>query len=221
MLLWLSRFFPRLGPAGLPDWGARGLARSPGTWVALAGALALLVLARRRLATRRAVMAGLAGCAGMLVECALLLEYETRSGVLYRDLGLLMTAFMAGLAVGAAAVGRAGGSARSRGLTIGAFVALALAAAAWLGTGSPGGIAATALLLFGCGFLVGAVVAHAALLRRAEQVRVVSPVYAADLLGGCVGSLLAALVLIPFLGLPATAFAAAVAIALGWQGGKE
>ena len=41
----------------------------------------------------------------------------------------------------------------------------------------------------------------------------VSPVYAADLLGGCVGSLLAGVVLIPLLGLPATALAAAVAIA--------
>ena len=38
---------------------------------------------------------------------------------------------------------------------------------------------------------------------------VLGPVYAADLLGGCAGSLVAGLVTIPMLGLPATALLAA------------
>jgi predicted membrane-bound spermidine synthase len=42
---------------------------------------------------------------------------------------------------------------------------------------------------------------------------IIGPVYAADLLGGCAGSLLAGLVAIPMLGLPATA-ALAAALAL-------
>ena len=37
----------------------------------------------------------------MLLETVLLLAYQARSGALYERLGVLLTAFMAGLAVGA------------------------------------------------------------------------------------------------------------------------
>ena len=42
-------------------------------------------------------------------------------------------------------------------------------------------------------------------LRVADQGAAVAPLYAADLLGGCLGALLGSLFLLPFLGLPATA----------------
>lgn len=150
----------------------------------------------------------------MVLECALLLGYQTHAGVLYRDLGILMTAFMAGLASGAAAVARTGSSTAKRLATVVAFVAVALASALWLSAGSPGGLPAASALLLALGFLVAAIVAHAALFRRPDPLHVVAPVYAADLLGGAAGSLLAGLVLIPILGLPGTAVAAAVAIAV-------
>lgn len=216
MLLWLSRFFPRLGSAEIRLRDPETLLGSPWLWSTLAIVVVLLVLARRRIEIRRSLLAGLAGAAGMILECALLLGHQTRSGVLYRDLGLLMTAFMAGLALGAAIVSRTGSTAGARMSTVLAFIATALGSAAWLGAGSPGGLAATSILLVASGSLVAAVVAQAALLDRADQVRVVAPVYAADLLGGCVGSLGAGFVLIPFLGLPAAAAAAAVVIAGAW-----
>jgi len=172
-----------------------------------------LMIGRRWDTSRRVLLAAIAGAAGMVLECALLLGYQTRAGVLYRDLGLLMTAFMAGLALGAAAVDRTGSSTARRWLSVAAFAALSLGSAVWLRAGSPGGLIASSCLLLALGFLVAAVVAHASLLRDPDQLRVVSPVYASDLLGGCVGSLLAGVVLIPLLGLPGTALAAAVTIA--------
>lgn len=213
LLYELARFFPQLVPADLAAWEPRRLARSAWPWLALAGAAVLLMLGRRRDASRRALLAGLAGGSGMLLECALLLGYQTRSGVLYRDLGLLMTAFMAGLALGAAAVDRAGSSTARSALSVAAFAATALGSAAWLQAGSPGGLLASSALLLAVGFLVAAVVAHASRLRDPDQARVVAPVYAADLAGGCAGSLVAGVVLIPILGLPGTALAAAVTIA--------
>lgn len=213
LLLWLSRFYPTLGSADIAAWEPRDLVRSPWAWSAVALSALLLAAARRRGMARRGVLAGLAGGAGMLLECALLLGYQTRSGVLYRDLGVLMTAFMAGLFLGAAVLDRVGTSRLPRIPTVAGFVALALGSAAWLHAGSPGGLAATSLLLLAAGFVVAALVAHAALHGGPDQARVVAPVYAADVLGGCAGSLLAGLVLIPFAGLPGTAVAAAVVIA--------
>ena len=172
------------------------------------------VLARRRAGLRRALLAGLAGCAGMILECAVLLDYQTRSGVLYRDLGILMTAFMAGLALGAAAVERSGSSAGLRAATAAAFAVLALATAGWFALGSPGGLLATSIVLVAGGLGVAALVAHAALAGRGDAASVVAPVYAADLIGGGLGSLAAGLALIPFAGLPATMAIAAVVVAI-------
>ena len=61
------------------------------------------------------------------------------------------------------------------------------------------------MLLLVCGFLVAAVFAYASLDRAPDQTAVVSPLYSADLVGGSAGSLAAGLVLIPLLGLPASA----------------
>jgi hypothetical protein len=75
--------------------------------------------------------------------------------------------------------------------------------------GAGGGLAGSASLLFACGFLVAAAFAWAVLRGAPDGGTVIGPVYAADLLGGCAGSLVAGLVTIPMLGLPATAALAA------------
>ena len=85
---------------------------------------------------------------------------------------------------------------------------------AWLfGQGVLRGLAPAALLLIACGFLVAAVFAYAALEQRPDQRRIISPLYSADLLGGCLGSLAASLFLIPLAGLSvSTALMGAVAL---------
>ena len=66
---------------------------------------------------------------------------------------------------------------------------------------SPGGLAPTAAFLAAAGFLVAGILAYASLYGIRDQNQVIAPLYTADLLGGCLGSLLGSLVLIPFLGL--------------------
>ncbi len=92
---------------------------------------------------------------------------------------------------------------------------LNLLTAAMLHAGKVRGITVSALLLLACGFLVAAIFGYAGLHRRPDQRRIVSPLYASDLLGGCVGSLLASLLLIPLVGLPGTAVLMAIVATLG------
>jgi hypothetical protein len=66
-----------------------------------------------------------------------------------------------------------------------------------------------AALLLAAGLLVGAVLAHASLAGVSDRAGVVSPLYAADLMGGCLGGLAASLIFIPAFGLDATAAAMA------------
>ena len=98
-------------------------------------------------------------------------------------------------------------------LAFSALAALALLCALLLRAGTGGGLAGTSALLFACGFLVAAAFAYAVLRGAPDGGAVIGPVYAADLLGGCAGSLVAGLAAIPMLGLPATAvLAAALAV---------
>jgi hypothetical protein len=56
------------------------------------------------------------------------------------------------------------------------------------------------------GFFVAAIFAFASLRDAGNQKRIIAPLYASDLVGGCVGAVLASLVLAPLAGLPMTAF---------------
>jgi spermidine synthase len=222
LLIWLSAFYPALAQAELPQASLASLAYSPALILGLLVLGVALIVARRRPMVRRAALAATAGLVGMIVEASVLLHYQTNHGVLFRDIGLLLTSFMVGLALGAEIVDRrarrrrAGeGSSRTDGwLALAAFVVAALAAAALLGSGAAPGLLGTGLLLVLAGALVAAIFAHASLRGVPEQRGVISPLYAADLAGGCAGSLLASLVLVPLLGLPAAVVcAAALALA--------
>jgi hypothetical protein len=57
------------------------------------------------------------------------------------------------------------------------------------------------------GFLVAGTFAYAAARAAQDQRRAVGPLYAADLVGGCLGSIAVSLFLIPFAGLDAAAMA--------------
>jgi spermidine synthase len=165
---------------------------------------------------------GLAGLMGMITEIALILGYQTSSGILYQDLGLLLTLFMAGLTLGALAIdlaASAGAGGRALGRGAGAVMLVAFGLLNWvvsrvLTRGSLQGLALTGILLLLTGFLVAAVFAFVSLHRRPDQRLVLSRLYAADLLGGCLGSVGATLLLIPAVG-PAGAAWSVVLLALG------
>jgi len=72
------------------------------------------------------------------------------------------------------------------------------------------GLGETAGLLAAAGFLVAGLFAFASLRWPSGQEKAVSPLYAADLLGGCAGSVAASLLIVPLAGMDLTAAAMAV-----------
>jgi len=211
-LIWLSRFFPRLAyaaPSGLA--GATTF-----TWAAaitLLLAAFALILARRSPAWRGAGLVGIAGFVGMVAESVLILHYQSALGALFQDLGVLITSFMAGLALGSWGIHRlceaspAGDARRRRrgAVLLLAFGGLNLLIAAEVRAGMLAGLPGIAGLLLAAGLLVGGILAHASLAGAPDRASVVSPLYAADLTGGCLGGLAASLLFIPAFGLEATA----------------
>jgi hypothetical protein len=150
----------------------------------------------------------------------LILQYQTRYGVLFRDLGVLITAFMAGLTAGAFLLAAAArGRSRYRELgrkwgagLIGGFLLLGTLIVVQLRWDRFTGLFETSGLLAAAGFLVAGLFAYASLRGVRNQEGAISPLYAADLLGGCAGSVAASLVLVPLAGMDLTAAGTAVLV---------
>jgi len=204
--IWLARFFPALGRLELPGW-----VEAPAFVAALA---------------RRALLVAAAGAFGMILEGVLVLAFQVRRGVLFQDLGLLLTMFMAGLAAGSGWADRrlgAGASRRAGAAILLGAAAVAFLSAALLTAGVDLGLAGVAALLAAAGAATGALFGWASLAGVTAPGEVVAPLYAADLAGGAVGALAGTLFLLPVLGLPATALLLGVgALALlGLVGGGK
>lgn len=201
-VLWLGRFIPSLGAAGPPDRRAAG--------AALALAAVLVLAMRLKASLRRAGLVFAAGFSGMGAEAVVLLRFQAESGSLYQDIGLLLTSFMIGLAAGAFAFDRAVPKGAPPGRTAGAALLLALALFLLLlaAAASAGGAffrpAPAALALALCGALTAGLFGYASRI-GGDPREAAGPLYAADLLGGCLGSILAGLLLIPLAGTGAAA----------------
>ena len=208
-MIWLSRFFPKLAIADLPVFGTdwRGFGYAP--WMIALGIALLFAVSRLFPAWRRGLLVAAAGFIGIVFEAVLLLAYQAKEGALYQDIGLLLMMFMAGLALGAWLLNEA---VRWTGLRrqhtrrwgialLAGFCLLGAAVIAEVNGMVPGGLITMALLLAVTGFLVAGILAYAGLYGVRDQRTVIAPLYAADLLGGCLGSFLGSLVLIPLFGL--------------------
>jgi len=228
LMIWLSKFFPALAVLDLSPLLRTDPLGSAAGWGLLLAVPAIFLASRFRPGVRRALLAGVAGFTGMVLETILILHYQVKNGVLFQDIGLLLMVFMAGLAAGAIAVDRlgrrrgrdaAGGSSRLWGFgLLVAFSGLCALSAFAIDRGTATTLAASSAALALAGFLVAAVFAHASLHQVEDQKAAISPLYAADLLGGCLGSLVGTLLLVPLLGLVVTgrwmAFLAAAALLL-------
>jgi spermidine synthase len=226
LMLWLSRFYPGLGVSYPPS----GLDRPVISPLALAGVAGLLalVLALARWRGRGVPLAiGAIGLAGMTLEVAILLAFQFLHGYLYGEVSVMMTAFMAGLALGAAGgnwlsarSAARPGSGTKRAL-LGAGLALAVYSAAFafvVQSPIPAPVLTFPVLTLLAGALAGMAYPLALVLiaaRGASPGRAAAMLYAADLVGGCLGALLGAVFLIPVLGIPQTCWAIAMVTLAG------
>ena len=209
LMIWLSKFFPSLASKDMSHWG-RLSSRSSGLLL-LCVAL-FFVATRKRTGIRRILLAGTAGFAGMALESVVMLYYQVKYGVLYQDIGVLLMSFMAGLASGAWVIERAQGGVSGRmkrvrlwsgGLMLG-FCVLCAFVYGQLYSGHAAGLVETGFILAVAGFVVAGIFVCASRYDLPDQGKVVSPLYAADLFGGCAAALLAGLFVIPSAGLLAT-----------------
>jgi spermidine synthase len=205
VLIWLSKFLPtsKFWDFQFPEFrGTRGI-----VWL-IALSLPALFLSSARWPIRRAVLMGIGGLAGMSLETVLLLYFQIKSGILYQDIGILLTGFMTGLAVGAYAVEKI--SARPTKFVgfvlLGGFVGLSGFIGWSIRSGLGAGLAGCFAFLVITGFLVSGIFAYAALKEPDDQFTAIAPLYVADLVGGCFGSLLTSLVLAPMTGLVTSSY---------------
>jgi spermidine synthase len=205
-MTWLSKFYP-------------GLAAAPGRtghvppWIlSLAGAAVLAgVIAWARRRRNRGVAAALVavGFIGMVLETVLLLRYQIRSGIIYQQIGWLITCFMVGVTAGGwyAPRGprRGAGHADTRDerRTI-PLAMLAASLAAWVATAwvpATAGLVGTSALTALAGMSVGVSFGAAARLWQGDARSAASALYAADVAGGAAGAVAATLFLVPAAGL--------------------
>ena len=188
-------------------------------WAVLTLATVLMGVAlRRRPGPHALYQVGVMGLGTMAMEILGLVLYQIRLGSLYRELGLLIAAFMAGMAAGSAAVsrwtdGRRGGPRLIAGLQGGLAVL-----AASLALGLQGGVSIGAsgsefwtragyvLMLAAAGFGGGGIFAASAATWheiRPEARSQGGKLYAADLLGATLGTLGISLLVLPVWGIAA------------------
>jgi spermidine synthase len=145
-----------------------------------------------------------------------LFGFQARHGYVYHEVSLVITAFMAGLTLGAAGIDRLvnretlpGGPRRAFLMAQAGLAGYALLLPALLRTGLPAPELLFPMLALVAGELGGAEFPLAVALTRGTPGRVAGLLYGADLVGGCLGAVVTSTLLIPVLGLPATCYAVA------------
>lgn len=222
-LIWLAQFFPSLSYF---DWN-RATRLVTGSLPLKLGILfgcgGLFFISRLRDSVRRIVVATLAGFIGMVVETVLLLYYQAKTGVLFQNLGLLFTMFMLGLAAGALVATRVSELIGNRrrflriyGVVVfGSSVLLFTVLTSHLNAGAGSSFLPIALALVLSGFVTAGVFGYATVIGHPNQSKIAAQLFAADLFGGCLATVMAIFFMIPLLGLPTTTLLMAVLAGLG------
>ncbi|MEZ4528888.1 MAG: hypothetical protein R2941_23500 [Desulfobacterales bacterium] len=214
--IWLSRFIPSLMHKDFPSLSA--LAPASGNMRIFLCLFSITVLGLILGAGKsfpifsKSLLVFLTAFAAMVMEGLFILRYQAQSGAMFLHLGILLMIFMAGLAAGSLTVtefaqnllsGNAGKQ-TGRCLILG-FALLCLAFEKILPYEAGGEICLISVFLFLTAFFLSGIFAWTGLSARAAQQFLISPLYAADLMGACLGSLLGSFFLIPFLGMAHTA----------------
>lgn len=201
MTIWLSKFFP----------GIIGTNRLPYKTILIICSIVILtflfIFGRKYHQFGRMVLVFGAGFIGMVVETLLIIIYQTKNGILYRDIGLLLMMFMLGLSAGAILIHRLF---RTNKITIHkpAWFILIICFAfmnfvIYLLTkyNLMNGLLIISIFLLLNGIFVAAIFAFASLYKIKDQIEQVKPLYSMDLLGGSLGSIAASFIFIPLIGI--------------------
>lgn len=208
-MIWLSKFFPRISLIDFSSFIKYSETQSAVPFYAWIILPVVFLISRFFPNWRRILLVAIAGFLGMVLETVLILYYQVKCGVLYQDIGILLMSFMGGLALGALTIHmlmarildtKRGAHWYSVGLVAG-FCLLCVVISTKISMSALIGLGQTSVLLAAAGFCVAGIFAYASLHKIKDQRSIISPLYAADLIGGCFGSLLGSLILIPIFGM--------------------
>ncbi|NIM92131.1 MAG: hypothetical protein GTO18_00235 [Anaerolineales bacterium] len=209
LTLWLSRIYPGLrnvfeGASLINLW-----------WIALPLGLAIAITRWRRNWAIPVAIAAL-GFILMTLEVVILLSFQVLHGSLFASVSLIVTAFMAGLALGGVIGNRVltlwkNSPQKSTKITfivvqgiVVIFIGLILLLLT-LNTPIPAFV--FPVLALSTGIFGGLVFPLAVALYPIEAKHGVGVIYGTDLVGGCLGALMSAVILVPLLGIPQTCVA--------------
>ncbi|MGQ9500985.1 MAG: spermidine synthase [Anaerolineae bacterium] len=230
LALWLSRFYPAVG-----EFFERAVWINL-AWLSLPLALVVLVTRHRRRWAVPVAIAGV-GLAHMILQVVILIAFQTVHGTVYSGVGMMVTAFMAGLALGSALGSQLSKRWENRsstqmrgvptptgatsrvirmglmGVQVGVIVLSGLLVGLlWLPFEMPP--AAFGVLAAAAGCITGAAFPLAVLALGEHTASAAGWLYGADLVGGALGAGLGATLLLPLLGIPQVcAFTALIGVA--------
>jgi spermidine synthase len=237
LALWFSRLYPASDAGQIPI--LRRVYESAGQlnlWWVVVPLVILVLLARWRSGMTRSVLSateqdqpawwavsfvvGTIGLAEMTLQVVILFGFQVLHGTIYAQVSLIVTAFMAGLALGGA-VGqrlapggqRAADGRRIKRTLIFVQSAVVIYSALFpliLSLPVPAPALVFPLLALVAGLLTGIAFPLAVALVQGDVGRVAGGLFGADLVGGCVGALLGAVLFVPVLGIPQTCAAIAL-----------
>ncbi|MEI7591112.1 MAG: hypothetical protein WCJ49_07390, partial [Deltaproteobacteria bacterium] len=145
---------------------------------------------------------------GMALEMLLLLQYQAKKGALFEDMGILLMAFMGGLAVGSFCMDKAkeslnkNFSQKNIGILLFVlFILDTLYTFTIFASIITSNLTTIGSALFVCGGLVATAFIYGVSAQNNNNSKYVATVYTIDLLGGCFGAIITTLMLIPFAGM--------------------
>ncbi|MDP8208868.1 MAG: hypothetical protein P9L92_19550 [Candidatus Electryonea clarkiae] len=205
LIVWLSKFFPGMAYIEIESLQEKIKKILPFSIPLFLLIIGVLIWIRRFKSIRLAVLVGFAGFAGMVLETVLVMFYQVKNGVLYQDLGILLMLFMGGLAVGAISVDRLiklnKFQLRIAGGILGLLIMQCIYIIIRFRSGGCGTLFEIGCMLLLSGVITSGLFAFSTKVHPRKQNEIISPLYAADLLGGCLGSLICSLILLPIFGL--------------------
>jgi len=224
---WAEALLPRTILSRTPDLET---IQKQTRWIGLIACLGLLLLcagSRLRPYWQSAILMMIGGFLGITNSSLLILRYGIKEGILYQQIPLLLTALMAGLALGmplfrdlTAKTGATGKQSfmftnRTRFWRATLLIGMMLLNAAFIGSakGPAASLLLTVFLIAATGFLTSGLIACASTHKTDQFNKGKSP-YTAYLMGGSLGGLCAGLLLIPIFGSAATSVSLIIIAAL-------
>ena len=208
--IWLSKFFPEIMNSGNFFYKISNLNKNILIITSIIILIILFITGRKYYWLGRMILVFGAGFIGMIAETLLIILYQTKNGILYRDIGLLLMMFMLGLSIGAIIVHRLFKIKKIINYKLVGYILIItftfMIFLIYLLTkyNLLHNLLTVSIFLLLTGIFVAGIFAFASLYNTNNQIEQVKPLYSIDLIGGSFGAIVASFIFIPVFGILST-----------------